>query len=543
MPFGEVITLQLGHYANFVGSHLWNLQEACFSYKPNDTTIPLEFVHDVFFREGRNPKGQVTFTPRLLIADLQGSLVNLKATGSLYDLAQPLANEAIAWSGKVTIYKTEPSTLVPGRSAGKGARSLPADQDKDVCRAAAQEPGGHREYAPWRQPAQLWTEFLKVQLHPRTIHLISHHLHQSADDPFDLFGSGSECAADPVWQESFMDDTRWFAEDCDALQAFNVLLDGHNGFTGLTSSLLEALQDDYPNKAFLCWPLYQPSYRSTSEGRVAVDMAHRHFNTVMCYSSLNRLSAAFCPLSVASSHFGPPVRGFKHLALNLSEPHETSAVLGLALDNVLCGLKLRSPLPLEVAQLCGQLCYSRNKLCVLGLSLPLGLGERQLLADCAPSAPVLLTPGAHVLTQSTTSLAVLRGCAPSMVTRLPPRVQDPGEVIGRFATRACEGTPTWLRKVENASRLGTHDFPNIFGPLVTPNGLVSCLARDPHMAVEQVPSLSCLQAAEASAAEVVSEVVQRGSQLDLSRFHRCLLAGTEVDLYREALHQVQELAA
>lgn len=292
MPFGEVITLQLGHYANFVGSHIWNLQEACFSYKPNDTTIPLEFVHDVFFREGRNPKGQGTFTPRLLIADLRGSLGNLKATGSLYDLAQPSANEAIAWSGKVTIHKTEPSTLVPGHSAGKNAHSLPADQDKDVCRAA-QEPGGHREDAPRRQPAQLWTEFLKVQLHPRTVHLLSHHLHErwvssapapqggqpspflslsSADDPFGLFGSGSECAADPVWQESFMDDTRWFAEDCDALQAFNVLLDGHNGFTGLTSSLLEVLQDDYPNKAFLCWPLYQPSYKSASEGRVSVSL-------------------------------------------------------------------------------------------------------------------------------------------------------------------------------------------------------------------------------------------------------------------------------
>lgn len=541
MPFGEVITLQFGHYANFVGSHLWNLQEACFSYKPNDTTIPQEFVHDLLFREGRNPKGQVTYTPRLLIADLRGSLGNLKATGSLYDLAPPSANEAVAWSGKVTIHKSEPRTAAPGRSVGKDVHNLPADQDKDVCRAV-HEPGGPREDAR-RQPAQLWTEFLKVQLHPRSIHLISHHLHQSADDPFDLFGSGSECAADPAWQESFMDDARWFAEDCDALQAFNVLLDGHNGFTGLTSSLLEVLQDDYPNKAFLCWPLYQPGYKSVSEGRVALDMAHRHFNAVMCYSSLNRLSSAFCPLSVASSHFGPPVRDFKHLALAPSEPHETSALLGLALDNLLCGLKLRAPPPLEVAQLCGQLCCSRNKLCVLGLSLPLGLGERQLLADCTSSPPALLTPGARALAPSTTSLAVLRGCAPSMVTRLPYQVQDPSEVIWRFAARACEGTPTWLRQVENASRLGTHNFPNIFGPLVTPNGFVSCLARDAHVAVEQVPSLSCLQDGQAAAGDVVSEVVQRGSQLDLGRFHRCLLAGTEVDLYREALHQVQELAA
>lgn len=54
------------------------------------------------------------------------------------------------------------------------------------------------------------------------------------------------------------------------LQAFNILLDGHNGFTGLTSSLLEILHDDYPNKSSICWPLFQPLYNSINEGRVSV---------------------------------------------------------------------------------------------------------------------------------------------------------------------------------------------------------------------------------------------------------------------------------
>uniref|UniRef100_A0A1E1X2V0 Putative members of tubulin/ftsz family n=1 Tax=Amblyomma aureolatum TaxID=187763 RepID=A0A1E1X2V0_9ACAR len=540
MPSREVITLQLGHYANFVGSHIWNLQEACFSYKPNDKTIPLEFAHDIFFREGRNPKGRVTYTPRLLIADLRGSLGNLKATGCLYDPAPSSANETIAWSGKVTIHKAEPERKVPSGSTDKDVQRFLADQDKDVCRADLAHQSSSQMEAK-KEPIQLWSEFLSVQLHPRTIHLISHYLHNNPDDPFDLFGIGNQCVEDPEWQSSFTDDVRWFAEDCDSLQAFNILLDGHNGFTGLASSLLEALHDDYPNKAFVCWPLFQPHYNDVNEGRVALDMAHRHFNVVMCYSSLNSLSSAFCPLSVASSHFQPPLQDFKHLKLaDEMLPHYTSSVLGLALDNMMCGLKLKSQ-PLEIPELFGQLCSPSKRMCVLGTSLPLGLGEHQLMADWAQGCSLtMLTPGTRAPAPSAMNLAILRGCANDMVSRLPRRVQDPSEVLWRFADRACEGHLMWLRQVENPSRLTSHSFPDIFGPFVTPNGRISCQTRGSRTGVDVVPSLTCIQNGLA-ASDVVSEVVQRGRQLDLGRFHRCVSAGTEPDLYREALHSVQEL--
>lgn len=45
----EILTLQLGHYSNFVGAHLWNLQEFSFDY---NSERPSEINHDVLFREG-----------------------------------------------------------------------------------------------------------------------------------------------------------------------------------------------------------------------------------------------------------------------------------------------------------------------------------------------------------------------------------------------------------------------------------------------------------------------------------------------------------
>lgn len=49
----EILTLQFGHYSNYVGAHWWNIQETGFEY---NSPIPNEINHDVLFREGINDK-------------------------------------------------------------------------------------------------------------------------------------------------------------------------------------------------------------------------------------------------------------------------------------------------------------------------------------------------------------------------------------------------------------------------------------------------------------------------------------------------------
>lgn len=84
----EIITVQLGNYANYVGTHWWNIQEATFNYNPN-TLEKSEINHDVLFREGENQRGQVTYTPRMILLDLAGSLSHMPVDGELYeDLAK-----------------------------------------------------------------------------------------------------------------------------------------------------------------------------------------------------------------------------------------------------------------------------------------------------------------------------------------------------------------------------------------------------------------------------------------------------------------------
>lgn len=44
----EVITFQFGNYANYVGTHFWNIQESGFTYKPSAVTV--EWENDVNVR-------------------------------------------------------------------------------------------------------------------------------------------------------------------------------------------------------------------------------------------------------------------------------------------------------------------------------------------------------------------------------------------------------------------------------------------------------------------------------------------------------------
>ena len=66
-----VITLQVGHYANHVGAHFWNTQEASFVYAADDKTqdvAHLEVNHGVLFRQGVTPRGEVSSTgPKMTV--------------------------------------------------------------------------------------------------------------------------------------------------------------------------------------------------------------------------------------------------------------------------------------------------------------------------------------------------------------------------------------------------------------------------------------------------------------------------------------------
>ena len=76
-----VITLQVGHYSNFVGTHFWNAQDHSLSVAKDNNDLD----HDVVFREGVTTSNSTpTYTPRLVSVDLKGALGSLPEFGDLY---------------------------------------------------------------------------------------------------------------------------------------------------------------------------------------------------------------------------------------------------------------------------------------------------------------------------------------------------------------------------------------------------------------------------------------------------------------------------
>lgn len=91
----EILTLQLGHRANHLCTHFWNVQESYFTYptspptggahdafeqqQHNNDISPVD--HDIHWRAGIGPVGEDTYTPRSLIYDLKGGFGGMRVGG------------------------------------------------------------------------------------------------------------------------------------------------------------------------------------------------------------------------------------------------------------------------------------------------------------------------------------------------------------------------------------------------------------------------------------------------------------------------------
>ena len=81
----EIITVQLGRKANFLGTHFWNTQESYQTFAPDPPSL---VNHDIHFRQGHGPDGAETFLPRALIYDFKsefGTLAKVNALGAMID--------------------------------------------------------------------------------------------------------------------------------------------------------------------------------------------------------------------------------------------------------------------------------------------------------------------------------------------------------------------------------------------------------------------------------------------------------------------------
>ncbi|XP_019664596.1 protein misato homolog 1 isoform X2 [Ailuropoda melanoleuca] len=578
----EVLTLQLGHFSGFVGAHWWNQQDAALCAPTDAKEPPGELCPDVLYRAGRTPHGQETYTPRLILMDLKGSLSSLKQEGGLYGDRQ--LDAAIAWQGKLTTHKEELYPQNPylqdllsaeGVLSSDGiwrVKSIPNGKGPPPLTAAI----APKLLIPTESSIRVWSDFLRVHLHPRSICMIQKYNHDGEAGRLEAFGQGESILKEPRYLEELEDRLHFYVEECDYLQGFQILCDLHNGFSGVGAKATELLQDEYSGRGIITWGLLPGPY-SLGEPQKNI---YRLLNTAFGLVHMSAHSSLVCPLSLGGSlglRPEPPVT-FPHLHYDATLPFHCAAILATALDTVTVPYRLRSS-PVSMVHLADMLNFSGKKVVTAAATVPFPLVPGQSLPD------------ALVQLGGATAWTPLSACGDPSGTRCFAQ-----SVVLRGLDRACHtsqlapGTPLpsplhacstgedvlaqYLQQQQPRVRSSAHlllapckvapPYPCLFSPSLSRHGLVldgppsgagtwaanvqgrchSMPAQRKALkstAVESIPVLGAL-CSSSTLSRTLGDLARDLSKLDVRRWASFMDAGVEQGDVDEALQELGSLA-
>ncbi|KAH9518537.1 Protein misato 1 [Bulinus truncatus] len=569
MSSHEVISLQLGHYSNFVGTHWWNLQESAFVYDPKVLEeYPKEVDHDVLFREGKTYKGDVTYTPRLILFDLNNSLGTLKKDGSLYDVE---TEESINWVGDVTLHKAQSKKKntflqdldkeLDNNEERKLVKKIEDDDSDDIDysqegHTAAMkiiDPVFGKKYYDLDNVVEMWSDFLRTSLHPRSVFLLKDHQHNNSDSPFNIFGMGQGISDNSeVWDE-IEERLRFFTEECDQLQGFHVLFDNYSAFGGLTSSILSYLTDEYSNKSklsFALTPAHPPD-------KSALERSCRILNCALSLYHCVELSSLYAPLSLASTLWksvGSP-RSLPNLHYKGNIDYHTSSILAASLDT--------ATMPYRKETNCGRMAditasYSilGRKVSALYTSLPFPMRSSgslvELLMGQGEMQPWFsITPHVNFSTSPWFDCCVARGIPSSMIkstrelhrkdaAKLLSECTSVNDVVTLYCSQLYPYSQSAGFVLRDGVKVGT-PFPHIFDSHINYQGFISDTLRPNFSGVETVPMMTSLQS-NPDIYNYIDSLESCVSKFNIAKHQHFIEAGLEPDDFTEMLCAFKTLA-
>lgn len=149
---------------------------------------------------------QVTFTPRLLIADLKGTLNYLSEQGTLYNTES--SNNQVLWDNeRLEVTNAEPNSKTPFIQSLEKHTKPQDSQDFD-----------------FENDVKSWVDYLSPLFHPRTLTVIKNYSHNCTERPFNIFTYGRDLWTEEQFSIDFSDKIRSYIEECDLLQGFQVCI-------------------------------------------------------------------------------------------------------------------------------------------------------------------------------------------------------------------------------------------------------------------------------------------------------------------------------
>lgn len=399
----------------------------------------------------------------------------------------------------------------------------------------------------------VWSDYLGTNFHPKSIQIIEQYRHKNELQSFDVYTCGKEVFQNYEAFCQWEDRIHHFAEECDSLQGFHVLIDTHNGFGGLSESVLKYLEEEFPGKGILTFGFTPADVPDNTP----LARATRIINSALSYESACTHSSLFVPASLRKGlwpSLGPTIE-FEGLTYNTKAYH-TSSILASVLDTLSLPYRLDG-CQNDIRNLTHSLNIQGRKLAALNASLPLGLHQDESLVDffsmlCrgTPNNPwQSLTP--HIVGNQTPIMqsVVLRGVDETQVkSDMDPRklphyltgVKTRMELLKNFM---AERNPGQVFTVDCLnSRLKTAvPFPHIFKETVNRTGYLCGAKQGRDIRVESTPVITSVQCTP-ELEDVLHSLHKPAAKMNIKKHHRYIAGGLEEDDYVEVLESLKSLA-
>ncbi|TDG40594.1 hypothetical protein AWZ03_012991 [Drosophila navojoa] len=554
----EILTFQFGTYSNYVGAHFWNQQEANFVYDREGNIAEEQLPeNDILYREGLNDQKQTTYTPRLLSVDLLGTLRHLPVVGELYGNFLPVTNEQNTDElQKAKDLVEQSQMLTPG---GLDVRTQPpvelSEYQLDLVKGTVDTENKDYKLA---DTCSSWADYLYARYHPRSLNVLRGMQRQT-----DVQVLGTQVAGVELWQsvafnDDFCDRIRMYAEECDALQGFQLLFDIDDGFSGLATKCLEHLNDEYSRASYVL-PLHYPRNISYAQADPRTAHSIRVVNSVLSYYHLSEQATMFTPLSTLETIWRNTTSQSRRMPGLHWQPdnlYQSSAILAAYLDTVTMGYRLRNT-PESLLRFCERVTPANRNMTAAGLSLPLGMEQEQDLIDFLDgsnnsSLLTQLTPGCEPGDSHVVQSIVARGIPHS---RLKRPVDQAGPQL-RMAAYKCESVSQMLLLYYQCAYHGsvTHaasmplplntklPFPyEIFDAGIAADGfkLLGQAEREKDIRVRSAPALAAVQSSSKLGAHL-DTLHGQTHRVQLVKLHSYTQSGFEKEEYDTALDKLLE---
>ncbi|CZT19797.1 related to Protein DML1 [Ramularia collo-cygni] len=304
----EIVTLQFGQQANYIGTHYWNIQESYFTYGTEEES-PVD--HDVSFRPGIGADGAETYTPRTLIYDLKGAFGTLRRENALYELQQQ-ENPAQQnqWSGStipLELPRIAPSSYQQALDEGTTPPVLTTDT------------------------VRFWSDYNHVYYHPRSIVQMNEYELGSDLMPFEQWQKGEELFMNLDREYDLLDrDVRPFLEECDQLQGIQIFSGIDDAWGGFTAKYLERLADELGKGSR--WVFGLQETQRVARDRQALQIA----NVAQSLHAIDSSASMHIPLGSVPSKLP------EYLAMDGSSRWFTSALQAAGIESLTLPARLRS---------------------------------------------------------------------------------------------------------------------------------------------------------------------------------------------------------